>query len=170
MSPVTKQSPANIGRKTCPLGRKQKTNTEAVSLFNKKLNVRQRAAVTRILRGQSRPTPYVLFGPPGTGKTVTIVESILQIFTVISGSRIIACAPSNSAADLLCERLHESGIIGEGDMVRLNAFQRTQEVCKEWKYYHIQLVQDCHPCVSLVMTWLCHWINVYCLVLYSDAP
>ena len=37
----------------------------------------------------------------GTGKTITVVEAILQIFTQLPSSRIIACTPSNSAADLL---------------------------------------------------------------------
>ena len=48
-------------------------------LFNRGLNSRQRAAVMRILKAQCRPAPYVLFGPPGTGKTVTLVEAILQV-------------------------------------------------------------------------------------------
>ena len=48
-------------------------------LINRSLNSRQRAAVARILKAQCRPMPYVLFGPPGTGKTVTLVETILQV-------------------------------------------------------------------------------------------
>ena len=48
-------------------------------MYNTSLNERQRAAVCRIVSGQCRPTPYLLFGPPGTGKTITVVEAILQV-------------------------------------------------------------------------------------------
>ncbi|XP_022081029.1 RNA helicase Mov10l1-like [Acanthaster planci] len=95
--------------------------------INPRLNARQQSAVTRVLQGEGRPLPYIIFGPPGTGKTVTIVEAILQVLIHLPSSRILACTPSNSAADLLTERLHNSGKVNPGDMVRLNAFHRSEE-------------------------------------------
>ncbi|XP_072212162.1 helicase MOV-10 isoform X1 [Excalfactoria chinensis] len=68
-------------------------------------NEEQCQAVKHIINGMSRPAPYLIFGPPGTGKTVTLVEAIKQVWSCIKDARILACAPSNSAADLLCQRL-----------------------------------------------------------------
>lgn len=49
--------------------------------YNRKLenNLEQMQAVKNIVLGTSKPAPYIVFGPPGTGKTVTIVEAIKQV-------------------------------------------------------------------------------------------
>lgn len=51
------------------------------SLYDRNLesNPEQYMAVKQIVSGVSRPAPYLLFGPPGTGKTVTLVEAIKQV-------------------------------------------------------------------------------------------
>lgn len=43
------------------------------------LNVEQRLAVAAHLVGAGGRVPFALFGPPGTGKTVTLVECALQV-------------------------------------------------------------------------------------------
>lgn len=50
----------------------------------------------------------IIHGPPGTGKTTTVVEIIRQ--AVLRGEKVLACAPSNAGVDNLLERLVPLGI------------------------------------------------------------
>ncbi|KAF4530666.1 hypothetical protein B566_EDAN004905 [Ephemera danica] len=84
-----------------------------MSWYNKLVmsNHQQAQAVQNIVNGSSLPSPYLLFGPPGTGKTVTV------IYFGASTTYILATAPSNSASDLLAERLLQS--IPPSKLIRL---------------------------------------------------
>ncbi|XP_077098375.1 RNA helicase Mov10l1 isoform X2 [Siphateles boraxobius] len=99
--------------------------------FNVQLNSAQKEAIKRILSGECRPTPYILFGPPGTGKTITLIEAILQVHHHIPCSRVLVCTPSNSAADLVCMRLHQSGHLNTASLARVNATCRPEESMPE---------------------------------------
>lgn len=67
-------------------------------------NQEQKTAVRNILNRTSGQYPYIIFGPPGTGKTVTVVEAILQLKKKTTHN-ILVCAPSNAACDMLTEKL-----------------------------------------------------------------
>ncbi|XP_026314973.1 RNA helicase Mov10l1-like isoform X2 [Hyposmocoma kahamanoa] len=69
--------------------------------YNPKIetNAEQRLAVERIVSGTSGTAPFLVHGPPGTGKTVTIVEAILQLVNKNANNRIMVCTDSNMAAD-----------------------------------------------------------------------
>lgn len=95
---------------------------KVIKWFNVDLNYEQKVAVINALRAELRPFPYVVFGPPGTGKTITLVEICLQIYHLIPESRLLIVAPSNSAADLLSLSLLASGFIDEFDFIRLASY------------------------------------------------
>lgn len=44
-----------------------------------KENEEQKLAVRNIVYRSSGKSPFIVFGPPGTGKTMTIVEAIVQV-------------------------------------------------------------------------------------------
>uniref|UniRef100_A0A8C5MH71 RNA helicase n=1 Tax=Leptobrachium leishanense TaxID=445787 RepID=A0A8C5MH71_9ANUR len=99
-------------------------NTERLVLYDRSLesNEEQMRAVKHIVSGISRPAPYLIFGPPGTGKTVTLVEAIKQVLKCTPGTHVLTCAPSNSACDLLCQRLLKH--LGPNQIYRMMASSR----------------------------------------------
>lgn len=68
-------------------------------------NEEQMTAIKSIVNCTAYPFPYVVFGPPGTGKTSCIVECIAQILKAKPASRIMVTAQSNSACDEVGVRL-----------------------------------------------------------------
>jgi helicase MOV-10 len=93
-----------------------------VDLFNKTIadNSEQKKAVEKILN-VTHDLPYIVFGPPGTGKTVTIVEAILQIKNRTK-KKILVCAPSNSACDMLAIKLLEK--CKKEELIRIHSSTR----------------------------------------------
>ncbi|KAH8370044.1 hypothetical protein KR093_001979, partial [Drosophila rubida] len=101
--------------------------SEQLQWYNKSLNSIQKRAVANILRGEAKNTPYVIFGPPGTGKTVTLVETVLQLVHNLPSSRLLVCAPSNSAADLITKHIIDSKVLAHGEFIRLVSYNQVEK-------------------------------------------
>ncbi len=69
------------------------------------LNQSQNAAVQKIVAAKDIA---IIHGPPGTGKTTTLVQAIRQ--TLMTEKQVLVCSSSNTAVDLLTEKLHREGI------------------------------------------------------------
>jgi superfamily I DNA and/or RNA helicase len=82
------------------------------------LNDSQNAAINHILSAQD---VAVVHGPPGTGKTTTLVEAVAQLTQ--QEATVLVTAPSNTAVDLLTERLAEKGLV----VTRIGNISRVDE-------------------------------------------
>ena len=69
------------------------------------LNVSQERAVNEVLRAKD---VAVVHGPPGTGKTTTLVEAVYE--TLRRENQVLVCAQSNMAVDWISEKLVDRGI------------------------------------------------------------
>ncbi|XP_070766164.1 putative helicase mov-10-B.2 [Enoplosus armatus] len=122
----------------------QPTELPKLRLCDYKLeeNPEQYQAVQHIVAGSSKPAPYLVFGPPGTGKTVTLVEAIKQIEKTQTSCHILACAPSNSAADLLCRKILDH--VDEHKVFRMYASSRDPKCVPEELKACSNLVGECY--------------------------
>ncbi len=101
------------------------------------LNASQREAVQFALAAADIA---VIHGPPGTGKTTTVIELIRQ--AVARGEKVLACAASNLAVDNLLERLVRAG-------ERAIRIGHPARVMAELQEHTLDLLVDAHPDVAI---------------------
>lgn len=93
--------------------------------IGKNLNNQQKAAVKQIISANELA---ILHGPPGTGKTTTLVAAIAHLAKT---NKILVTAPSNAAVDLLADKLMETGLevlrIGNSAKVKESNVSNTLE-------------------------------------------
>ena len=83
----------------------------------------------------------IIHGPPGTGKTTTVVELIRQ--SVAKGLKVLACAPSNTGVDNLLEKL----IANRVQVVRIGHPARVQE---DLQPYTLDALVESDPATKVV--------------------
>ncbi|MGX8712060.1 MAG: AAA domain-containing protein [bacterium] len=69
------------------------------------LNPSQNDAIQKVVEAQE---VSIVHGPPGTGKTTTLVEAVME--TLERETQVLVCAPSNAAVDWISEQLMRRGV------------------------------------------------------------
>ena len=96
------------------------------SFSNKNLNKSQQQAVAAITENEKIT---IVHGPPGTGKTTTLVEAIVQL--IKNGEKVLISAPSNTAVDNIAKGLIAQNLkvlrVGNTSKVDETIFQHTPE-------------------------------------------
>jgi ATP-dependent RNA/DNA helicase IGHMBP2 len=93
---------------------------------NQRLNQSQQLAVMAITEN---PGITIVHGPPGTGKTTTLIEAIIQL--IKAGEKVLVSAPSNTAVDNIAKGLINGGVnllrVGNTSKVDETIFAHTPE-------------------------------------------
>ncbi len=109
-----------------PFDEKETVTVNGLSFYNNGLNESQRQAVAAITQNEQLT---IVHGPPGTGKTTTLIEAIAQL--IKEGEKILVSAPSNTAVDNIAKGLIRQGlqVLRVGNMSKVDAeiFSHTPE-------------------------------------------
>ena len=101
-------------------------STQSLQFRNKQLNESQQQAIAAITQNDQLT---IVHGPPGTGKTTTLIEVIIQL--IKAGEKILVSAPSNTAVDNISKGLLHQGVkllrIGNTSKVHEFVFAYTPE-------------------------------------------
>ncbi|MDB5386712.1 MAG: ATPase, partial [Planctomycetaceae bacterium] len=105
------------------------------------LDPSQREAVGHALAAED---VAIIHGPPGTGKTTTVVELIRQ--AIRRGEKVLACAPSNLAVDNMLEKL----LAGGERALRIGHPARVLPGLRE---HTLDVQVETHPDLKLARDW-----------------
>jgi superfamily I DNA and/or RNA helicase len=96
------------------------------SFQNHQLNESQQQAVAAITQNEQIT---IVHGPPGTGKTTTLIEAIVQL--IQKGEKVLVSAPSNTAVDNIAKGLLKQGVkllrVGNASKADETIFAHTPE-------------------------------------------
>lgn len=100
------------------------------------LNGSQEQAVNKVLRAKD---VAVVHGPPGTGKTTTLVEAIYE--TLHREPQVLVCAQSNMAVDWISEKLVDRGV----NVLRIGNPVKVNDKMLSFTYERRFESHDCYP-------------------------
>ena len=102
------------------------SNAESLHFTNWHLNESQQKAIIAITQNEHIT---IVHGPPGTGKTTTLIEAIVQL--IKAGEKVLVSAPSNTAVDNIAKGLIKQGVnvlrVGNASKVDETIFIHTPE-------------------------------------------
>ena len=108
------------------------------------LNSAQQHAVNEVLRAKD---VAIVHGPPGTGKTTTLVEAIVECLH--KESQVLVCAQSNMAVDWISEKLVDRGV----PVLRIGNPTRVNDKMLSFTYERLFEAHGDYPSEEKQETW-----------------